>query len=189
MSIIVAVKKSNSVAVAWDTLTTIGSRACAGLPQRKVVEWEGIAIGAAGLSVYYNVMEHYLSRLPKPDRAILTESDVLEFFIGFWRSLREDYHFVDNQADSDDPCPFADLGTEFLLATPSAIYGVREILSVSEHERFVAVGSGASHAEGACSVLYDQLESAREIAEATVAVALRFDRSSGEPIQSIELTP
>ena len=133
-------------------------------------------------------MEHYLSRLPKPDKAIVTESDVLDFFVRFWRCLSKDYHFVDNQSDSDNPCPFADLGAEFLLATPSAIYSVREILSVSEHDRFVTIGSGADHAEGACSVLYDQLGSAQQIAEATVAVAIRWDRDSGEPIQSIELT-
>jgi ATP-dependent protease HslVU (ClpYQ) peptidase subunit len=65
----------------------------------------------------------------------------------------------------------------------SAIFKVKEILSVSRFESYCAIGSGAAHAEGALHVAYDVLQSARDVAMAAMSAALAFDGASGGEIR------
>lgn len=117
----------------------------------------------------------------------MDERSILDFFVRFWRDLHNQYHFVDDQSDSEAPSPFADLATEFLIANPHGIFRVKEVLSVSRFERFCAIGSGAPHAEGALQILYEQEESAKAIAEKAVRVALEFDAASGGEVAVLDV--
>jgi len=137
-------------------------------------------LGSTGFSVYKNVLDHYLAGRRVP--AFKDERTVLDFFVRFWRALHDDYHFVNDQARTDDPSPFADLDAEFLLVNRYGIFQVQDILGVTRYERYCAIGSGASHAEGALEVLMQQDGTAAETATRAVQVAMKFDRATGGEI-------
>lgn len=186
MSVIVTVEKDDRIAVAWDTMTSVGSTRCvnaAGPP--KVQRTGPCYIGMAGLTVYRNILCDYLQSAEPP--SLRDEREVFAFFLQFWRDLRGRYHFVEDQSDADSASPFADLDAEFLVASPHGVFLVKEILSVSRFEKFCAIGSGSPHAEGALHVLYDVADTAREIAQRAVEAALAFDAASGGPVEVVEL--
>ena len=186
MSTIVAVEKNGRTAIAWDSMTTVGSlRVTNCLDRTKVHRIGSSLLGVAGLSIYGNVLEHYFAAKRAP--SLKDANTIFDFFIKFWRDLRDRYPFVNDQWDDEDPTPFADLDAEFIVANRHGIFGVKEILSVSRFERFCAIGSGASHAEGALEVLYDQPGTAAEIAARSVEVAITYDCKSGAPIDVAEV--
>ncbi len=178
MSTIVAVEKDRRTVIASDTLTTSGPMACVnslGLP--KVTRVGTSLVGSTGFSVYKNVLDHYLSGKRAP--SLKDERAILDFFIRFWKALHEHYHFVNDQSREDDSSPFAELDNEFLVVNRYGIFQVEDILGVTRYERYCAIGSGASRAEGALEVLMGQDISAGEIAAEAIRVAMKFDRASG----------
>jgi len=186
MSTIVAVEKSGRTVIAWESLITIGSDCTPNLARvSKVIRSGDGAIGAAGFSLYYTILPHYVRQSPPP--AFRNEQEVFEYFLKFWRALREDYSMVDDQADQENKSPFADLDSEFLVCGVGGMFRVKEILSVSLFNRFCAIGTGASHAEGALEILYPGVEDPVAIATQAVAVACRYDRASGGDICHLEL--
>ena len=186
MSTIVAVEKDGRVALATDTLVTVGSTASPNaITLPKVVRADSALIGTAGLSVYYSLLREFFAG---EERGGFTdEAEILRAFVAFWNFMREEYHFVNDQSADDDTTPFVDMEAEFIVASASGLFHVREILSVTRHQRFCAIGSGAGHAEGAASVLYEQNLSAQDIAHAAVDVAMKFDRASGGEVIVYEL--
>lgn len=184
MSTIVAVEKNDEVAMAWDSMTTVGATWDVNrFPARKVMQVGESLIGMAGLSVYGTILEHYFQNEDAPQ--LENETLVLDFFLRFWRDLKERYSFVDDQSDPDDSSPFADLCAEFLVASPSGIFRVKEIMSVSRFSKFCTIGAGAYHAEGALQVLYSMDRPAEEIAREAVLVAMKFDRATGGEVMTL----
>lgn len=185
MSTIVAVQKNDEVAMAWDSMTTVGSTRNVNLfPVRKVLQVGDSLVGVAGLSVYYTILEHYFREEEAP--RLDDETLVLDFFLRFLRDLRDRYSFVNDQSDSDDPSPFADLCAEFVVGNRNGIFRVKEILSIGRFSRFCAIGSGSPHAEGALQVLYSRDMPAEEIAREAVLVAVEFDRASGGEVMVLK---
>lgn len=172
--------------VAWDAMSCVGSTASYGAdPREKALRFGSAIVAKAGLSVNDDILRHYLrGRSPV---ALDTADAVFEFFLQFWRDLREQYHFVEDQADRDDPSPFADLMAEFLVASPGGLFRVKEILSVTRFESICALGSGAAHAEGAAWALLESGCTARDVARRAMEIALRFDRASGGEIRMLEM--
>ena len=186
MSTIVAVEKNGHTVVAWDTLTTIGSTANVNaIPRPKVRQVGDMVLGSAGLSVYKNILDDYLKSCEIP--VIRDETGVLNFFLEFWRGLHSRYHFVDDHYDEDGKTPFADVESEFVVVNRTGIYLVAQILSVTRYEKFCAIGSGAPHAEGALSVMYDTETTIHDMARRAVEVAVRFDTKSGGDILVLEV--
>ena len=117
------------------------------------------------------------------------ERAILDFFIRFWKALHEHYHFVNDQSRDDDTSPFAELDNEFLVVNRYGIFQVEDILGVTRYERYCAIGSGASRAEGALEVLMGQDKTAGEIAEEAIRVAMKFDRASGGDVIVYDVKP
>ena len=88
--------------------------------------------------------------------------------------------------EKEDQTPFADLGSEFLVANPYGLFVVKEILSITRFERYCAIGSGAPHAEGALEAMYDAGRGASELATRAVEIASEFDRGSGGKVETVE---
>ena len=178
MSVVIAVEKQGDIVAVCDTVTTRGSQTSpCKQPRRKVFQAADSLIGVTGKSVYYTALECFLKRTDS--YSLHDEAGIFEFFLAFWRWLRDDCHFVSDQADTDDLTPFADLDVEFIVAGGAGLFRVGGILGVSRYDRFCVIGSGASHAEGAAAVLYDQLDSARDIARRAIEIACQFDRVCG----------
>jgi ATP-dependent protease HslVU (ClpYQ) peptidase subunit len=186
MTTILAVEKDGECAVCWDTMTTAhGCRSVNAVPVPKVTRIGDSVIGVAGYSVYCNILQHYVDTIETP--SLDDEKSVFSFFLGFWSALHKEYSFVDDQADEDDPSPFADLQAEFLVVNRRGVFRVKEILSTTRFERFCAIGSGAPHAEGALHVRYPQDGSALEVARSAMSAAVAFDVSTGDQVESIVL--
>jgi len=185
MSVVVAVEKDGRQAMAWsagfsaDSVRNVNRTA----PSRALSDGS-TCIAGTGLSVYCNLLEEYIGRRGYP--RLTDERSVFSFWIEFWRALQSDYHFIRGDWDSDAPTPFADSGAEFLVLTECGMFSVKEILSVSRYTRFCAIGSGASHAEGALEALYESKMSCKQLAVKAVEIAMKFDPNSFGSIDCYE---
>ncbi|MDO8631089.1 MAG: hypothetical protein Q7R41_11415 [Phycisphaerales bacterium] len=186
MSTIVAVRKGGQAAVAWDSGAVTASIASPhSVSRSKVQRFGDNLIGVAGFTVYCNILAECFRESPPAN--LTDESAVFRFFLQFWRDLHERFHFTDDHSDRDSPSPFADLDSEFMVVNASGIYHIREVLSVSRFDEFCAIGSGASHAEGAVSVLLSYEPYAKAIAERAVEIACQFDTRSCGRTMSLTL--
>ncbi|MCO6437448.1 MAG: hypothetical protein J5J06_10205 [Phycisphaerae bacterium] len=182
MSTIVAIQRDGQFLLAADTLVTTGpSYSARQRPQSKIMRFADSLIGVSGLSVYVNILNHWLDER-KRTSALDSESEILAFMLEFWRDLRQNYHYVQETPDGDDPSPFADLQAQFLIVNRTGIFDVREILSISRHEGFCAIGSGAPHANGALEALWDAEQDPERLARRAIQIAATFDRATGDEV-------
>lgn len=187
MTTILAVRDSKECWIAWDTLTTMGSTATYGAdPAQKLRRIGQSYVAVAGFSVYGNMLEALESK--KTRVRLDTRAAVFRFFLGLWRDFKRNYHFVDDQYDSEDKAPFADMGAEFMVVNKAGIFHVKEILSVARFESICAIGSGSPHAEAAAWALHGEGLRPAEIVQKSMDIALRFDRASGGDVKTVRLS-
>jgi ATP-dependent protease HslVU (ClpYQ) peptidase subunit len=189
MSIIVAVRKSGQTVVAADSMHFYGSRRehSDNLTDRPKVRRLGTSyIGSVGWSVYDNIMTHYFKALKRPP-ALRDEMSIFDCFLKMWRTLKQRYQVVNDQPQSNDDSPFADLDSEFMVANRHGIFQVDSDLSVTRFEKYLAIGSGYKYAYGALHTLYDTRRTAEQVAVQAVKTAIHFDNSCGGEIQSYRI--
>lgn len=183
MSTIVVVKKSNKVCIAADSLTsfgdlTLGSEydAC----NDKILSYSDSYIGIVGSAAHHLVME---SIMKKKDAAIDFSSriSVFETFRTLHPVLKEKYFL--NAKDEDDD-PYESTQIDALIASPHGIFGVHSLREVSEYKKFWSIGSGSEYALGAMYAVYDQYETAEQIAEAGVRAGAEFNNATAMPLTS-----
>lgn len=178
MSVIVAVRKGNQIAIAADTQDNFGDLRP---PQEnheaiKLRELGSAVLGSSGWALYDDIFTHYLGRR----RPNLTDRpSIFSFFMKFWQDLRKHYPFVNDQPGKENETPFACLDASFLLATSSGIFSISSNMSVSEFKQYYAIGSGGDYAIGAVHALYDEVKSPLAIAERAVQAAMAYDNSCG----------
>lgn len=68
----------------------------------------------------------------------------------FWKELHEQYNFVKDQSNEEDPSPFGDLDATFLITNPNGIFYVSSNMSVSKFEKYFAIGAGSISASERC---------------------------------------
>ena len=182
MSIVVAVKKGNDVVIASDSMETFGSaKAAPGNAVTPKIRKLGSALmGNTGWSLYDDILKDYLSR--RKSVRVSSESDVFRFFMKFWKELHDKYPFVNDQSDGRDS-PFGDLDSSFLIVTKKRIFHVSSNMSISEFDKFHAIGSGSSFAIGAMHALYDRKLSAEQIARKGVEAAIAHNIYCGGDVQ------
>jgi ATP-dependent protease HslVU (ClpYQ) peptidase subunit len=179
MSIAVAVSKGGRTVVAADTQENFGDRKLSHADHRvsKMLAVGPAYLATTGWGLYDNILEDYLGRTATP--RLRNRREVFAFFLRFWKELSRRYSLVNEQAHQDDPSPFADLDSSFLVVSQGGIFYVSGNLSVSEFGRYYAVGSGSSYALGAMHVLYDGDLDAEEIARRGCSAAMTFDLYCG----------
>ncbi len=179
MSIIVAVKKRGKTVVAADTLYLTGSHKNYSdelVGRSKVRKVGSSVVGVTGWSIYLNIFDHFVEKQRIP--ALKNELVVFDFFLRFWRDLRERYTLVKDLRDNAD-CPFGDLDSSFLVVNRYGMFDVHGNMTVFQHRDFCAIGSGAPYAYGALHALYDDINSPKELAQRAVEAAIRFDDGCG----------
>jgi ATP-dependent HslUV protease subunit HslV len=189
MSILVAVKKNDRVAIAADTMHSTGSRRehADNLVGRSKLRRVGRSVlGGVGWSVYDNILEHYLNRYKRPP-SFRDERAVFTFFLKFWKTLKDKYQVVNDQPDRDDRTPFCDLDSEFIVASPRTIYQISSDLTVMQFDKYVAIGSGERYAYGALHALYDSRRSADQIARQATEAAVHYDQYCGGKVEVFKL--
>ena len=100
----------------------------------------------------------------------------------FWKELHEQYNFVKDQSNEEDPSPFGDLDATFLIVNPNGIFYVASNMSVSKFEKYFAIGAGSNFSLGTLYALYDLDFSAEEIAKKSVESAIAFNIYCGGSI-------
>jgi len=183
MSIAVAVRKRDQIVVAADSQESFDDRRVLrdNHGASKIVRAGSSYIASTGWGAYDNILRDYLARISRP--RLGSERAVFAFFIAFWRQLHKRYQFVNDQpGENDDPTPFADLDSSFLVVNRSGIYYVSSNISVMEFTKYYAIGSGASYALGALHALYGQPLAADALARHACEAASAFDVGCGGDI-------
>lgn len=182
MSIAVAVRKGNTIAVAADSQENFGDRKVVGSNHRatKIMQLGGSQLAMTGWGVYDNVFSDYLGTRRAPRFA--SEREIFVFFVKLWKDLRKRYSFVDDQVQDEDRSPFADLDSSFLIGNRYGIFHVSGDMSVMAFQEYYAIGSGASYALGVLHALYASERDAAVLARRACEAAIAFDVYCGGDI-------
>lgn len=181
MSIVVAVKTHNGIAIAADTLMTNGpvlASASYRVNPSKLVRHGGSIVGFVGESVtqghFALLIRHFPKRIKLGNREEIFDSflSVPEMLKPLCRSKAE---------DDDDELSVPEIHA--LVANQGGIFEVASEHHVIEYTRFTAIGCGMMLALGAMHALYDRCEDAATIARAGVEAACEFDSCCGLPIE------
>jgi len=185
MSIIVAVRKAGRIAIAADTMHFYGSRRehpdnlANGTKIRKV---GASYIGGVGWSAYDNILGHYFKSLKRPP-VLRNEEAIFECFLKLWRKLKDRYQVVNDQPEGDDPGPFADLDSNFMIVNRYGLFEVSSDLAVVQFEKYAAIGSAHKYAYGALHALYASNRTAQQLAIKAVEAGIHFDNNCGGEIE------
>lgn len=181
MSTIVIVKKGDRAVIAADSLATYGNLKFGHDYHAQPDKIQKIGhnfVGIAGAAVHTSVM---LSLARKHPRTLVFDGTdaIFETLVKIHPILKKEY-FLNPDAGDDDPYETSRMN--FVIANPSGIFGVGSWRTVSEYNRFWAIGSGSDYALGAMFAVYDTLETADDIARAGVAAGAEFDDGSALPM-------
>jgi ATP-dependent protease HslVU (ClpYQ) peptidase subunit len=180
MTTIVAVRKSDEIAIAADSLTTFGDTRLSAQYDRtsdKIVHYKGTYLGLCGSAAHQLVFQNLLAK--HSDLDFSTKSAIFETFRKLHPILKEQ-HFLNPKEEEDDPYESTQISA--LVANVHGIFGVYSMREVFEYTRFWAVGSGREFALGAMHAQYARLRTATAIAKSGIEAGAAFDRNSGLPM-------
>ena len=179
MSVAVAVRKGRALVLAADTQESFGDRRVLrpDHASSKIRRVGPSCIAQTGWGLYDNILGDYLANAGTP--RLRSEREVFAFFNRFWKRMRREYSFVNDQSVGEDKTPFADLDATFLVVNADGIFHVTSQMSVLRFHRFDAIGSGACYALGALHAIHDGPLRAEEIARRACLAAVHFDVSCG----------
>ena len=183
MSVIVAVRKGAQIVIAADSQDNFGDLRPP--PDNheaiKLREVGDAVLGSSGWALYDDIFAHYLARRRV---SLANRTAVFDFFVKFWKDLRKNYSFVNDQPGKETETPFANLDASFLVASPGGIFLISSNMSVSEFRQYYAIGSGSDYAIGAAHALYEDQKDPGLIADRAVRAAMAYDNSCGGRITS-----
>lgn len=190
MTTIAAVKKSGYVAIAADTLVSAGPMklsAAYNASHGKILRVGDTFLGMAGWVASQQVLDS-LFRFAGGAPSFGSRQDIFEVFRLVHVRLRDEY-FLIPRTDPTDAYESSQMNA--LLVNGAGIFTVGAWRTVTEYERFWAIGSGSEYALGAMHALYEKSNDVLAIAEAAVRAAADFDAATAAPIEShvICLTP
>jgi ATP-dependent HslUV protease, peptidase subunit HslV len=181
MGIVLAVKKKDSICIASDSMTVIGSSTKLTGDQlansEKIVTWGSSYIGTTDHPVWPLVLRNYITQ-SKHKPALKSKEEIFDELLKMHPILKDKYYLV---PEEDDDYPFESSRFESLIVNSHGIFKTYVLRSVQHFVHFAAIGSGAPYALGALYALYDRLDSAEEIAQAALNATIEFDDSSGFP--------
>ncbi len=189
MSTVVIVRKNNSACIAADSLTSFGDTKQASefvVNSDKIMQFNNFHLGVVGSTAHSLVLkslfEHHADKINFTSQLAIFDSLRLLHPI-----LKEEY-FLNGKEDDDDP--YESSRFDSLIMTDKGIYGLYSLREVDEYSQYWAIGSGAEYALGAMFTVYDQLDSAEQIARAGIMAGAKFDNASDLPMTSysVELT-
>ncbi len=181
MSVVVVVNKGGRVAIAADSLTTIGDLrldAAHKVASEKLRRIPGGFLGLVGWSAFDNVLDSVLANYP--DLFTFSEEASLYSCLMRLHLILKEHYFL-NPADPD-PSPVEVSQLDGLIAHQAGLFGFTSYRHVIAFQRFWAKGSGRDYALGALHTLYPRLKTAEAIARGAVEAACTYDVRCGQPI-------
>lgn len=187
MTTIVVAKKSGTVAIGADSLTTFGDTRLADHHKRvhdKILKVGDTLMALCGSSAHFVVMESILQKATSLD--FNGRSAIYETFRRLHPLLKE-HAFLNPKEEDDDPYESSQITA--LIANGTGIYGIYSYREVFDFERFWAAGSGRNFALGGMHAAFARAKSAEEVVRAGLDAGCEFDKNSAGPfeIHSIRL--
>ncbi len=183
MSIIVAVKKENSIVIASDSVFTEGDWNMDTKYRsntKKIFSIKDSFVGIVGESAHHNVMMHLYRK--QPDLFCLSNiEDIFDSFLKIHPILEENY-YIDSDVEDEG---YQSSQIHYLIANSSGIFEVRPNREVNQYHKFWAIGSGRNYALGSMYTQFDNIVDPIEIAKNAVLASCEFSSSCGLPV-SIE---
>ncbi len=183
MSTVVVVKKQQTACIAADSLTSFGDTKQASeflVDANKIIRFEDSYLGIVGSAAHHLVVKSLLANHANK----IDFSDQMSIFESLKQLhpiLKEEYYLNSKDEDQDE---YESSRIDALLMTPGGIFGIYSMREVDEYTRFWAVGSGSDFALGAMHAVYEQLETAEQIARVGIEAGAKFDNASALPMQS-----
>ncbi len=181
MTTIVVTRKSGTVAIGADSLTTFGDTRLGDHHKRihdKILNVAQSYVALCGSSAHFVVMENLFAKTEYVDFS--SRAAVYETFRRLHPMLKE-HAFLNPKEDDDDPYESSQITA--LIANETGIYGVYSYREVFAFERFWAAGSGRNFALGAMFAAYNRAKGAEDLARIGVTAGVEFDKNSGAPIE------
>lgn len=182
MSVIVAVRRDHTAAIAADTLTHSGSLRSPrpyATSQSKLVEVPGGFVGTVGSTATQLVLRSIVARHGEL-LDFTSEDTIFESLRALQPLLVDEYYTRD--AEDDDSQPYDSNQVYGLFCGPSGLFCIQSYREVIEYERFWAIGSGQSLALGAMFASYERGDPPEVTARIGVEAACTFDQSCGLPM-------
>jgi len=191
MSTIVVVKKGGKVCIAADSLTSFGDLRMGATYEKvydKIQKYDGSLFGIVGSAAHELVMSSVLKEEALKENEIdvdfTTRENIFESFRALHPVLKDKY-FLNSKDEDEDPYEATHI--DALIANEKGIFGVYSLREVSEFNRFWAIGSGSEYALGAMFAVYEQYDSAEEIAKIGVTAGAEFNNATALPMTSYTL--
>ena len=99
--------------------------------------------------------------------------------------MKENYFLETDEYDSQ---PVESLQLDALIINENGIYAISSYREVNQYSRFWSIGSGYRYSLGAMEVLYGKATNARQLVEAGVYAAAKFDNGCSLPATSEVMT-
>lgn len=183
MSIAVAVNKGDRIVLAADTQTTFGTFRLSPEHHRaaKIRRIGTALVATTGWSLYEQIFDDLLAGRKRPP-SLASRASIFKFFMKLWDLLHDKYSFVNDQAHSDENSPFGDLDSSFLIVNRAGIFYVASDMSITQFEKYFAIGAGCDFAMGSLHALYDGKAGAESLARSAVSAAIDFNATCGGEI-------
>jgi ATP-dependent HslUV protease, peptidase subunit HslV len=186
MSTIVVAQKNNTVCIAADSLTSFGDTKQSAefvADSSKIIQFGDFYLGVVGSAAHQLVLKSLL----------LHHADKIDFSsqMAIFESLKnihpvlKDEYFLNSKDEDEDAYETSRI--DALLINPQGMFGIYSLREVDEYTKFWAVGSGAEYALGAMHAIYEQCDTAEQVAKAGVMAGATFDNASALPMQSMSL--
>ncbi len=184
MTVVVGVKCGEQIAIATNGETSFGDIRFAppNVLGNDIIQVKSSLISNAGWGIYSDLLAraHEDPECPDP----IDERSVFDFFVWFWKQLKDRYHYVNDQSQgSESRDPFANLESTFLIAAPGGLFKITEHFSVTRFHQFATTGSGEDLALGTLEILYQPDGNASAIAARAAQTAAKYDAHSRGPIE------
>jgi ATP-dependent HslUV protease, peptidase subunit HslV len=186
MSTIVVAQKNNSVCIAADSLTSFGDTKQSSefvVDSSKIIQFGDFYLGVVGSAAHQLVLKSLL--LHHADKIdFSSQMAIFESLKNIHPVLKEEY-FLNSKDEDEDAYETSRI--DALLINPQGMFGIYSLREVDQYTKFWAVGSGAEYALGAMHAIYEQSDTAEQVAKAGVMAGATFDNASALPMQSISL--
>ena len=187
MSIIVAVKKNNKIAIGSDSQFNTGSLKKSSeyvVNSEKIFNVGSSFIGLTGWSATSLAAEHLFEK-HKGKLNFDNRISIFETLLKMHELLKDEYYFKTKEDDDEQPVESNQIFG--LIINPNGIFGISSYREVIEYRKFWAIGSGRSIALGALYACYNTYNQAEKIADTGIKAACEFNDACGLPAKIFEV--
>jgi ATP-dependent protease HslVU (ClpYQ) peptidase subunit len=186
MTIIVAVRKHRSIAIAGDRQFNHQRDLVPGsmlVHPGKIHRLGDAYVGVSGSMTHHNVLGSVYAKNPELF-SFASVGDIFETFRQIQPKLRDEYYLMPKEDDPEQA--FETNHMEGLVISSTGLFSFCGYGQVAEYNSFWAVGSGTDYALGVLEATYSLRRGAKELAVTAAEVACKFNSYCGLPIDCFE---